>query len=96
VVRQATVGALAAGDFNGDGQIDVALVESGADRAPSLEILANRFGELTSVLTLPVCGGSKGTQPTAIVAADLDADGKTDLVIACTEQDLVSVLRNDG
>lgn len=66
------------GDFNGDGRIDLAV--SMNDPATMLSLLTGN-GDGTFNLTLTVANTSQTDSP-AIVATDLDNDGRLDLVLA--------------
>ena len=67
-----------AGDFNGDGRVDLAV--SINDPATMLSLLTGN-GDGTFNLTLTVANTSRADTP-AIVATDLDNDGRLDLVLA--------------
>ncbi|HSK65195.1 MAG TPA: VCBS repeat-containing protein, partial [Pyrinomonadaceae bacterium] len=69
---------IAAGDFNGDGRTDLAV--SINDPATMLSLLTGN-GDGTYNLKLTVANTSKADTP-AIVATDLDNDGRLDLVLA--------------
>jgi len=76
--------ALVAGDFNGDGKADVAVIgfDGGVAVLP---------GGGTGGLAAPVLF-SAGTNPTAAAVADFNADGKTDLAVANFNSGDVSIL----
>jgi hypothetical protein len=85
--------ALAAADLDGDGNTDLAVLEQGDESSlGAVEILlANgdgtfRLGESVSV----------GAQPSAIAAADFNADGATDLAVTNLASGNVSVLFGQG
>jgi hypothetical protein len=69
---------VAAGDFNGDGRTDLAV--SINDPATMLSVLTGN-GDGTFTLTTTVANTSRADSP-AIVATDLDNDGRLDLVLA--------------
>jgi hypothetical protein len=64
-----------AGDFNGDGKLDLA-VANGASNNVSI-LLGNGNGTFQAPLNTAV-----GVQPIALAAADFNADGKLDLAVA--------------
>ena len=82
--------AMTYGDFNGDGKIDIAILNVGD---PSLGILLGKgnglFHNMTKVQ--PLCGG-----PNALVATDINTDGKTDFVVACSGSNKAAVLIGNG
>ncbi|HMF43083.1 MAG TPA: VCBS repeat-containing protein, partial [Polyangia bacterium] len=81
--------ALAVGDVNGDGAPDVAVAN---DTQASVSVFINRGdGRLMSPVTYPA-GAGDGAR--ALAVADLDHDGRPDLVVG--NGDTVSVLRNAG
>ncbi len=82
-------GAVAA-DFNGDGLLDVATANFGANDVSLL--LGNAAGGFTPAGTLPAVGGG----PKALVSADFNRDGKRDLATANFAGDSISVLLGDG
>jgi cysteine-rich repeat protein len=80
--------ALALGDFNNDGLLDIAAANQGSD---DVSLAKNLGGGQFLVL-----GTAVGAQPSALIAADFDKDGLLDLATADTQSDTVSVLRNEG
>lgn len=93
---------LAAGDFNGDGRVDLAV--SINDPTISLSLLAgNGDGTFNAPVTFPI--NSAHVDSPAIVATDLDNDGRLDLVLAhaiscftspCTAARTITVLLGFG
>jgi hypothetical protein len=81
--------ALAAGDFNGDGLIDLATVNRLTD---DITVTFNRSGRTFS----PPGRIATGAKPRLIAAADLDGNGVPDLVTVNTRPDSVSLFMNDG
>jgi len=85
---------LAAADFNADGRIDVAVALNGLNGIGS----GNQVALLTNNGAggfLPVQSFVVGAGPYALSAGDLDGDGRPDLVVARSGQQL-SVLHNTG
>ncbi len=82
---------LAAGDFNGDGKLDVAVANSTGTISI---LLGDGTGALKPLALAPpiMAGGS----PTALAAADLNNDGKLDLVVANGATGDLSVLLGNG
>jgi hypothetical protein len=75
-------------DFNGDGDLDLAVANSGSNNVSVL--LGNGAGDFVAA-----AGSPEATPPGAsdLVAANLDADGDVDLAVAGTD---VSILLNNG
>jgi uncharacterized protein (TIGR03437 family) len=74
---------LAAGDFNGDGRMDVAVVSQGnvgGDPGGVQLLLGNTAGSMDGPLAVAV----GGINPTSAVAVDLNGDGKLDLAVNTT------------
>ncbi len=90
----------AAGDFNGDGKIDIAISNNAHDSAfnpiPSIEILAGRGdGTFVAPTNLPLAPIPTGS----ILAVDVNGDGNLDLVFVDSQQlksDKVWVLPGNG
>ncbi len=81
--------AVAAGDFNGDGKPDLAVVNSiGADVSV---LLGNGDGTFQTARNYPV-----GSNPVAIVAGDFNGDNKLDLAVISQGQSQVFVLLGNG
>jgi uncharacterized delta-60 repeat protein len=81
--------AVATGDFNGDGHVDVASAnyESG-----TLSVL---FGNGDGTLGAPTVYTAGGT-PNGIAVGDLNGDGHPDIAVVNRESDTVSVFLNQG
>ncbi len=67
--------AIVTGDFNGDGELDLAVTDTGDNVVRIL--LGNGDGTFGPPTAIPV-----GNYPTAIIAADFNNDGKLDLATA--------------
>ena len=81
--------AVVVGDFNGDGDADVAVANQG-DNTLSV-LLGNGDGTFQAQVTYAV-----GNSPAALVAADLNGDGNVDLVAANGSDNTLSVLLGNG
>ena len=86
---------IAAGDFNGDGKDDLALLRPGGanvgDNGDVTIFLGNGDGTFQQGQIL-----TPGKNPAAIVAVDLDSDGRLDLAVANTTDKSVAVLMGNG
>src|SRR4051812_34679726 len=70
--------ALAVGDFNADGKLDLAVANRGGDGAENLSVLlGNGDGTLRAPQSYPL-----GFEPQAVATADFNGDGKLDLAVA--------------
>ncbi len=76
---------MTAGDFNGDGKLDLAVANYGSNTVSIL--LGNGDGTFQSHLDYRTGGG-----PSAVAAADLNDDGGLDLVVANAASNTASVL----
>jgi len=97
--------AIVKGDFNGDGVVDVATVNSNStDNTVSVLLgnsgLAGQINPDGTVNNVPTFASpliyAVGSRPAAIVTGDFNADGKLDIAVANTGDGTVSVLYGKG
>jgi hypothetical protein len=81
--------AIVFGDFNEDGDADMAAADSGSNLVSIL--LGDGTGAYGAAVTFPV-----GSFPRAMVTADLDDDGHLDLAVANWGSNSVTILLGDG
>jgi hypothetical protein len=81
---------IAIGDFNGDGNLDIAAVTGSFNNSSVAVLLGNGNGTFQSPTSYPTDEG-----PRAVIAADFNNDGKTDLA-ALTVGPGVSILLGNG
>jgi hypothetical protein len=81
--------AIAAGDFNGDGKMDVVVASEGSNDVTVL--LGDGRGGLRQGASVPA-----GANPAEIFVGDFDRDGHPDLAIANHDTSFVTILLGDG
>jgi type II secretory pathway component GspD/PulD (secretin) len=81
--------AVAVGDFNGDGKLDMAVANQG-DNTVSI-LLGNGDGSFQSQTTI-----TTGLAPDAVVTGDFNADGKLDLAVANFTDNSISIFSGNG
>lgn len=81
--------ALAVADFNGNKILDIAVTCNNASSQDLAILSGNGGGGFMAPVTFAI-----GRNPTAVVARDLDGDGKHDVIVAPRTGDSVFVLRN--
>lgn len=82
--------AVAVGDFNGDGALDMAFADSGDNLVGILwGDGQGNFGENPTIISV-------GKNPAAIATGDFNKDGKLDLVVSNSGDSTVEVLLNTG
>ncbi|CAF4542922.1 unnamed protein product [Rotaria socialis] len=82
---------LAAADVNGDGKIDITVANYGASNVGVL--INNGNGTFAAQVTYSTGGSSN---PNCVVAADVNKDGKVDIIVANNGLNNVGVLLNVG
>jgi hypothetical protein len=94
-----SVVAVAVGDFDEDGSLDLVLVNQGSfgtgcqpPRCDSVSVLLNT-GDGTF---LPAVGYPAGLDPSDVKVTDFDGDGHLDLVVSNTDSSTVSILKGNG
>jgi FG-GAP-like repeat/Putative Ig domain len=89
ILLGSSLSAMVAGDFNGDGKLDVAVTDSAGNAL--IILLGNGNGTFGAPTTIPV-----GNTPYAIVAGDFNNDGKLDLAVANYGDNTVTLLLGNG
>ena len=85
-------GAVTAGDFNGDGRMDLAVQSKSSDGTKQFAaVLLNDGGDLGPPTLFPV-----PRQMATLTAADVNGDGFVDLACADQESSAIAVLRGTG
>jgi trimeric autotransporter adhesin len=80
---------IAVGDFNEDGQPDLAVINSSAN---GVNVFLNKGGCPSAVSAIPLTGDG----PTSIATADFNGDGKLDLAVANSGSNNVTILLGNG
>jgi trimeric autotransporter adhesin len=81
--------AIATGDFNGDGNLDLAITNGGSNTVTIL--LGNGDGTFTAAAS-PATGNS----PSSLVVGDFNGDGKADLAVTNETDNTVTILLGNG
>jgi len=84
---------LATGDFNGDGKLDVAVANTSTH---SIQImLGNGDGTFLTGASFSIGTGTT-SQPSSMVVADFNDDGKADLAVGVSPDSIVQIFLGDG
>ena len=83
---------IALGDFNHDGDLDMAVASAGVSGGPSVSILLGK-GDGTF---LPATNYLGGNGPTSLVAADFNQDDSLDLAVANSLSFYISIFLGNG
>ncbi|MBY0434180.1 MAG: VCBS repeat-containing protein, partial [Cyclobacteriaceae bacterium] len=83
--------AVSAGDLNGDGKADLAVANSTGNFVSVFRNTSSGAGNINFAAKLDF---ATGVRPQSVSIADLDGDGKPDLVLANLNSNTVSVFRN--
>jgi len=86
------VAAVAMGDFNRDGKLDLALTNPSGDTVSVL--LGNGDGTFQTAVTYAT--GNSGDHPSAVNAADFNGDGKLDLAVTNLNAKTVAIFLGNG
>lgn len=87
---QQSIAAIATGDFNGDGKLDVVTAD------PSNNTVSIHLGEGNGLLAPTAQRVAMGALPAGLVSADFNGDGHLDLATANASSNSVTVLFNNG
>ncbi|MBZ5536275.1 MAG: FG-GAP-like repeat-containing protein [Acidobacteriia bacterium] len=85
--------AVASGDFNGDGKVDLVVANKGSKSFSIL--LGNGDGTFQAAVTTPI-PGLRNSGPLSVAAGDFDGDGKADIAFASGTSEKVSILLGNG
>ena len=81
------------GDFNGDGKVDVAVSNNSTDSV-SLFYNTNTPGNITTTSLVLFKKYPSGSQPAGVSVGDLDGDTKSDIIVANSGSNTISIFEN--
>jgi hypothetical protein len=84
---------IVAADLDGDGRLDLAVATSGNG---SVGTRLNAGGGIFGSPAFTQVGGPTASEPTGLAAADVDHDGRVDLVLTFPEEGTITVLQGKG
>ena len=87
---------ICAADFNGDGKIDVAVTDTLSHTVSVFRNLITSSGSIDLSSFAARDSFMTGTTPVDIAAADIDGDGKPDLLVTNSYSNTLSVFRDTG
>jgi hypothetical protein len=87
--------AVAVGDANGDGRLDIATADTNVSNEAISLLLGDGSGGFAAAVLLPV-GASGRHTPQGIVLTDVTGDGRADIVTANLDTSDLSLLAGDG
>jgi FG-GAP-like repeat len=85
---------LAAGDFNGDGKLDLAITLTNFAPPSTNNTVVVWSGKGDGTFRMPVSSFEVGQTPVSVVAGDFYGDGQLDLAFAKYYSNTVTLLRN--
>lgn len=88
--------AVAVGDFNGDGKLDMAVTSWNPSFSPNINLVTVLLGNGDGTFQPGVDYSTVGAEPDSIVVADVNHDGKLDILTADAGSLTVSVLLGNG
>src|SRR5260370_41807701 len=90
-----STGWIVAGDFNGDGKLDLAIADSGVSGGSDHGAVVILIGNGDGTFQTPARYAA-GTSPVSLAVADFNGDGQLDLVVANAQSASVSIFLGAG